>query len=121
MVNWMLDMIDHTGGRIGIGELSEKAGYTRRQMDRKFADFVGLHPELLRDLLKPLMIPRLACFTASMPLPSRLSHFLPQGKNRRPASCHWRYCCSLLDRRWFLDTYFLQADRHSLRQGHQLL
>ena len=41
--NWMLDMIDHTGGRIGIGELSEKAGYTRRQIDRKFADFVGLH------------------------------------------------------------------------------
>lgn len=52
VVDWMLDMIDRSGGCIRIDRLSEKAGYTRRQIDRKFADFVGLSPKTVANIVR---------------------------------------------------------------------
>jgi len=52
VVDWMLDMIDRSRGGVEISGLSEKAGYTRRQIDRKFADFVGLSPKTVVNIVR---------------------------------------------------------------------
>jgi AraC-like DNA-binding protein len=56
LVEWAVGEIRRSGGLVTVKDLCARSGYTKRHLDQRFADHVGLNPKLLAGITRFLPV-----------------------------------------------------------------